>query len=91
MVLDDVELITTLEESKVKSKEVEKDLEANSIVEEQINRARNSYLSVAIRGTILYFVISKLCLIEPMYEFSLTYVKKLYEQGLSKAEETSIL
>jgi dynein heavy chain len=26
-----------------------------------------------------------------MYEFSLTYVKKLYEQGLSKAEETSIL
>jgi hypothetical protein len=32
MVLDDIELITTLEESKVKSKEVEKDLEANSIV-----------------------------------------------------------
>ena len=34
MVLDDVELITTLEESKIKSKEVEKDLEKNSIVEE---------------------------------------------------------
>ena len=78
MVLDDVELITTLEESKIKAKEVEKDLEANSIVEEEINRARNSYLPVAIRGTILYFVIAKLCFIEPMYEFSLGYVKKLY-------------
>lgn len=32
MVLDDVELIQTLEESKIKSKEVEKDLERNSIV-----------------------------------------------------------
>ena len=32
MVLDDVELIKTLEDSKIKSKEVEKDLERNSIV-----------------------------------------------------------
>jgi dynein heavy chain, axonemal len=32
MVLDDVELITTLEQSKIKSKEVEKSLEENSIV-----------------------------------------------------------
>jgi hypothetical protein len=46
---------------------VEKDLERNSIVEEEINRARNLYVPVAMRGTILYFIIAKLCLIEPMY------------------------
>ena len=46
---------------------------------------RSLYLPTAIRGTILYFVISKLCLIEPMYEFSLQYVKKLYALGLEKA------
>lgn len=63
MVLDDVELITTLEQSKIKSKEVEKSLEENSIVEEEINLARSLFLPTAIRGTILYFVISKLCLI----------------------------
>lgn len=86
MVLDDIELITTLEESKIKSKQVEKDLERNSIVQQEINRARNLYVPVALRGTILYFVIAKLCLIEPMYEFSLGYVKKLYESGLRSAE-----
>lgn len=43
-----------------------------------------------MRGTILYFVIAKLCLIEPMYEFSLGYVKKLYEQGLKNAEFNGI-
>ena len=47
-------------------------------------------MPVAVRGTILYFVIAKLCLIEPMYEFSLAYVKKLYEQGLRNAEENGI-
>ena len=44
----------------MKAKEVEKDLEHNSILEEEINRSRSQYLSVAIRGTILYFVIEKL-------------------------------
>jgi dynein heavy chain len=34
MILDDIELITTLEQSKIKSKEVEKSLEESSIVEE---------------------------------------------------------
>jgi dynein heavy chain len=53
--------------------------------------ARSLFLPTAIRGTILYFVISKLCLIEPMYEFSLGYVKKLYQTGLEKAEFNSMI
>lgn len=39
----------------------------------------------------MYFVIAKLCLIEPMYEFSLGYVKKLYESGLKNAEPGIVL
>ena len=53
--------------------------------------ARSLYLPTAIRGTILYFVIAKLCLIESMYEFSLEYVKKLYITGLERAEFNSIV
>ena len=66
-------------------------MEKNSIVEEEINRARNLYVPVAVRGTILYFLIAKLCMIEPMYEFSLAYVKKLYEQGLKNAEQNNLV
>lgn len=53
--------------------------------------ARSLYLPTAIRGTILYFVISKLCLIESMYEFSLGYVKKLYITGLEKAQFNAMI
>lgn len=53
--------------------------------------ARSLFLPTAIRGTILYFVISKLSLIEPMYEFSLEYVKKLYQTGLEKAEFNAMI
>lgn len=53
--------------------------------------ARSLYLPTAIRGTILYFVIARLCLIEPMYEFSLEYVKKLYATGLQKAEFNAMI
>lgn len=39
----------------------------------------------------MYFVIDQLCLIEPMYEYSLDYVKKMYQCGLEQAEFNSIL
>lgn len=67
MILDDEELIKTLEESKFRSGEVTKKLEETEIIEKEINENRNSYLPIAIRGTILYFVISDLSGIDPMY------------------------
>jgi len=47
-----------------------------------VNKSRNSYIPVAIRGTVLYFVISDLALIDPMYQFSLSYFKKLFSNGI---------
>ena len=67
MILDDVELIQTLEDSKQKSAEIVKNLEETSQIEAEINDLRNLYTSVAVRGTVLYFVISDLAGIDPMY------------------------
>ena len=36
-------------------------------VEVTINETRNSYRQVSIRGSILYFVISDLAMVDPMY------------------------
>jgi len=77
-ILDNVELIKTLEESKKNSTIIKKKLEETTAIEETINVSRNSYIPVAIRGTVLYFVISDLALIDPMYQFSLSYFKKLF-------------
>ena len=53
-------------------------MEETTAVEETINESRSAYIPVAIRGTVLYFVISELALIDPMYQFSLAYFKKLF-------------
>jgi dynein heavy chain len=37
------------------------------VIEETINATRNSYREVSIRGSLLYFVISDLALVDPMY------------------------
>lgn len=46
--------------------------------------ARNEYRSIAQRGSIIYFVISDLVGIEPMYQYSLDYIKKLYNISIKK-------
>ena len=50
-------------------------MELAVIVEAEINTTRNTYKPVAIRGSILYFVIADLTNIDPMYQNSLQYVK----------------
>jgi len=37
---------------------------------------------------VLYFVISDLALIDPMYQFSLTYYKKLFLAGIESSKKS---
>ena len=41
---------------------------------------------MAVRGSILYFVIADLAGIDPMYQFSLAYVKRLFNSAIEKSE-----
>lgn len=56
-----------MEESKFRSGEIAKKLEETEVIEKEINENRNLYLPISIRGTILYFVVSDLAGIDPMY------------------------
>ena len=47
------------------------------------------YHDVSIRGSILYFVIMDCGGIDPMYQYSLAYVKKLFNDALRGTEECS--
>ena len=66
-ILDEDTLITVLENSKKTSAEINERIATALVVEEEINNTRNQYRSVAIRGSILYFVIADLAGIDPMY------------------------
>lgn len=87
--LDDVELISTLESSKMTSEEIKVKIEESTKLETVIDETRNQYKSVSIRGSILFFVIKDLAIVDPMYQYSLQYVKKLFNQAMQTAEESS--
>lgn len=54
-------------------------------VEITINETRNTYTSVAIRGSVLYFVIADLAGINSMYQNSLVYVKFLFNKAIAQS------
>lgn len=70
-------LINTLNNSKLTSSVIqERVLEAEQ-TEIEINEAREQYRVVPNRASVLYFVIADLGLVDPMYQFSLSYFSVL--------------
>ena len=51
-----------------------------------ISKNRESYRPVARRGSILYFVIADLALIDPMYQYSLEFFRLIYEGAIKSVE-----
>lgn len=56
-----------------------------------INENREKYRSVAKRGSVLYFVIADLALIDPMYQYSLEFFSRLFNRRLDKSEKSDKL
>ena len=52
----------------------------------QINENRENYRPVATRGSVLYFVIADLAMIDPMYQYSLEYFVRLFVRRLELSE-----
>jgi len=50
-----------------------------------INETREAYRVVATRGSVIYFVIANLALVDPMYQYSLQFYKDLFNIRLKKS------
>ncbi|KAH8862654.1 Dynein heavy chain 6, axonemal [Schistosoma japonicum] len=90
-ILDNEDLINTLNESKIKSSEITKRLTEATITEQKITLARSKYLPIASRGSVMYFVITTLADIDPMYQFSLKYFKNLFNSTIQNSPKASTL
>jgi dynein heavy chain len=84
--LDNVELIETLENTKKKSAEVSLKLESAAVTAQEIEEVRNGYRPVAQRGALLFFVLSEMALVNPMYQYSLSSYLDLFSRSLKNAE-----
>ena len=52
---------------------------------------RELYKSVATRGSVLFFVIKDLSIIDPMYQYSLQYIQRLFSMSMSSSEPSNVL
>lgn len=90
-ILNDEELIITLDQSKETSIVItDKMVEAEQTAK-MINENRESYRSVARRGSVLYFVVADLALVDPMYQYSLEFFTRLFNRRLDKSEKSEVL
>jgi len=88
--LDDNELIEVLKITKTQAKEVEVKLADAEVKTKEINENREKYRSVAIRGSVLYFCIIEVALINWMYNSSLGQFLGLFDYAVDHAEKNQL-
>lgn len=77
-ILDDEELVETLNESKETSLVIASRLIDTEKTEEVITLEREKYRPLAAKGAVLFFVVSSLSEIDPMYQVSLRYFSQIF-------------
>nr|XP_034190797.1 dynein heavy chain 6, axonemal [Osmia lignaria] len=90
-ILDNEDLIETLNDSKETSEIIATRLIESEATEEKISIAREKYRSVANRGSVLYFVVANLADIDPMYQFSLKYFNQIFNTVIDTSEKVENL
>ncbi|XP_067295015.1 dynein axonemal heavy chain 10 isoform X2 [Pseudorasbora parva] len=89
--LDNVELIQTLEETKSKASEVFEKLKLAEKTAIDIDTLRDGYRPAAKRGAVLFFVLAEMALVNSMYQYSLSSFLEVFDISLSKSLPNTIL
>eukprot|EP00899_Mesostigma_viride_P012150 jgi/Mesvir1/20936/Mv08007-RA.1 len=84
-ILEDETLINTLAQSKVTSDEISLKVTESEKTEREIDTTRNVYHPVAVRASLLFFCISDLALVDPMYQYSLSWFINLFHRSIDEA------
>ncbi|KAF4659064.1 Dynein heavy chain 10, axonemal [Perkinsus olseni] len=90
-ILDNEDLIQTLQTAKTKALEITEALETAARTSVEIDNTREIYSEVAKRGSILYFATQGLSAISEMYEYSLGSYLAVFEQALREAKPDKII
>ncbi|XP_067444208.1 dynein axonemal heavy chain 1 isoform X2 [Thunnus thynnus] len=84
--VDNEELIQVLEASKIKAGEIKAKVMAAEKTEQDIDATRLEYVPVAVRTQILFFCVSDLSNVDPMYQYSLEWFLGIFMAGIANSE-----
>ncbi|GAB0197572.1 dynein axonemal heavy chain 17 [Grus japonensis] len=82
--LGDTALVENLETTKRTAMEIEEKVKEAKVTEVQINVARENYRPAAERASLLYFILSDLNKINPIYQFSLKAFNGVFEKAIQR-------
>ncbi|XP_041110137.1 dynein heavy chain 3, axonemal-like isoform X2 [Polyodon spathula] len=90
-ILEDERAINILSSSRKLSQEILEKQEITTATEREIDDTRDGYRPVANHSSVLFFVISDLANIDPMYQYSLAWFINLYINSITQSERSTLL
>jgi len=90
-ILDDEGAVATLSESKVVSDQIAEEQKVADETEVKIDSARVGYAPVAAHASLLYFGVSDMANIDPMYKYSLDWYVNLFVRGIKDSTKSANL
>ncbi|EDV90322.1 GH11347 [Drosophila grimshawi] len=88
--LDDVTVIEVLNTSKTTAIDVKEKIEVAKVTEGKINAAREEYRVVATRGSVLYFLVCSMTMVNNMYQTSLVQFLDQFDASMRNSAKTHI-
>ena len=88
-ILENETVIKTLKESNEQNEKTKLRLDQFKKDELTFNKEKDFYRGLATRASILFFAVSYLHQVEPMYQFSLVWYRKLFIKSIADADEDS--